>query len=74
LLWVIGICEVLGALGLVLPGPTRIHPGLAPLAAAGLVVIMVGATGSTLAFGGGIGALFPAVGNLANTLWTSVVR
>ena len=35
---------MLGALGLILPGATRIRPGLTPLAAAGLVVIMVGAT------------------------------
>ncbi len=40
----IGICEVLGAIGLILPGLLRIRPGLTPLAAAGLVVIMVGAT------------------------------
>jgi len=35
---------VLGALGLVLPGLFHIRPGLTPLAAAGLVVIMIGAT------------------------------
>jgi uncharacterized membrane protein YphA (DoxX/SURF4 family) len=40
----LGLAEVLGALGLVLPGLTRIRPGLTPLAAAGLVVIMIGAT------------------------------
>ena len=40
----IGVAEVLGALGLVLPGFLRIRPGLTPLAAAGLVVIMIGAT------------------------------
>ncbi len=57
----IGVCEVLGALGLVLPGLSRMRPGLTPLAAAGLVIIMVGATTSTLAIGGGAGALFPAV-------------
>jgi uncharacterized membrane protein YphA (DoxX/SURF4 family) len=45
----IGTAEVLGALGLVLPGLTRIRPGLTPLAAAGLVIIMVGATVVTLA-------------------------
>ena len=39
----IGACEVLGALGLVLPGLFRVQLGLTPLAAAGLVVIMVGA-------------------------------
>src|SRR5437879_849042 len=40
----IGVAEVLGALGLVLPGLLRIRPGLTPLAAAGLVMIMIGAT------------------------------
>jgi DoxX-like family len=39
----IGACEVLGALGLVLPGLFRVRRGLTPLAAAGLVVIMLGA-------------------------------
>jgi hypothetical protein len=39
----IGICEVLGGLGLVLPGLLRIKPGLTPLAASGLVIIMIGA-------------------------------
>jgi len=40
----IGVVEVLGALGLLLPGLLRIKPWLTPLAAAGLVVIMLGAT------------------------------
>ncbi len=40
----IGICEVLGAIGLILPALLRIRPGLTPLAAAGLVIIMIGAT------------------------------
>jgi hypothetical protein len=57
----IGVCETLGALGLVLPGITRIRPGLTSLAAAGLVVIMVGAAVLTLAIGGGAAALIPAV-------------
>jgi hypothetical protein len=39
----IGVCEVLGALGLILPGLTRIRPELTSLAARGLVLIMVGA-------------------------------
>ena len=39
----VGGCEVLGALGLILPGLTRIRPQLTPLAARGLVLIMVGA-------------------------------
>jgi len=57
----IGAAEVLGALGLVLPGLLRIQPGLTPLAAAGLVIIMSGATGLTLAGAGGAGALVPSV-------------
>jgi hypothetical protein len=40
----IGAAELLGGLGLVLPGLLRIRPGLTPLAAAGLVLIMIGAT------------------------------
>jgi hypothetical protein len=57
----IGACEVLGALGLILPGATRIRPGLTPLAAAGLVVIMIGATVTMLGMGAGAGALVPLV-------------
>ncbi len=41
----IGLSEVAGALGLILPGVTRIKPGLTALAALGLVVIMVLAAG-----------------------------
>src|SRR5690348_17829897 len=40
----IGVCEVLGAIGMILPGLTGIRPGLTPLGAAGLVIIMIGAT------------------------------
>jgi len=40
----IGVCEILGAIGMVLPGLTGIKPGLTPLAAAGLLIIMIGAT------------------------------
>ena len=47
----LGVAEVLGALGLVLPGLLRIRPGLTPLAAAGLVIIMIGATAVSLAGG-----------------------
>ena len=57
----IGVAEVLGAIGLVLPGLLRIRPGLTPLAAAGLVIIMIGATVITLASGGVAMALIPLV-------------
>ena len=57
----IAVCEVLGALGLILPGLTRIRPGLTPLAAAGLVIIMIGATVITLAGGEVASALISLV-------------
>ena len=47
----IGACEILGAIGLVLPGILRIRTGLTPLAAAALVVIMIGATAVNLKTG-----------------------
>lgn len=37
----IGVCELLGGLGLVLPGLTSILPWLTPLAATGLALIML---------------------------------
>ncbi len=37
----IGVMELLGAVGLVLPAATRIAPKLTPLAAAGLLTVMV---------------------------------
>ena len=57
----IGVCEVLGALGLILPLALKIRPVLTTLAALGLTVIMVGATLSTLAMGAGVLALMPGV-------------
>src|SRR6266542_4097990 len=48
----IGVVETLGALGLILPGLLRIRLGLTPLAAAGLVIVMIGATAFNLATGG----------------------
>ena len=47
----IGVAEILGAIGLVLPGVLRIRAGLTPLAAVGLVVIMIGATAVNLKTG-----------------------
>jgi hypothetical protein len=44
----LGVAEVLGAIGLILPGLLHIRPDLTPLAAAGLVLIMIGATAVTL--------------------------
>ena len=57
----LGVAEMLGGIGLILPGLLRIRPGLTPLAAAGLVVIMIGATVITLATMGAAPALIPLV-------------
>ncbi|HSU14346.1 DoxX family protein [Longimicrobium sp.] len=57
----IGVCETLGAIGLVLPALLRIRPSLTPLAAAGLVVIMCGAVVVTLQGGAIAPALVPFV-------------
>lgn len=40
----IGVAEVLAAVGLTLPGITRIMPWLVPCAAGGLMIVMTGAT------------------------------
>ncbi len=57
----IGVCEVLGAVGVIFPWLLRIRPGLTPLAAAGLVIIMIGATALTLMTGDIATALIPMV-------------
>ena len=57
----IAVCEVLGALGLILPGLLRIRPGLTPLAAAGLVIIMMGAVWVNVTYAEAILALIPLV-------------
>src|SRR5215471_13010968 len=44
----IGVMEILGGLGLVLPGMLGIRTALTPLAATGLAVIMVGAVVVTI--------------------------
>ena len=57
----IGVAEVLGAIRLMLPRLLGIRPGLTPLAASGLVIIMIGATVLTLAGGDAAPALVPLV-------------
>jgi hypothetical protein len=62
----IGVAEVFGAVGLILPSLLRIRPGLTPLAAGGLVIIMVGAVWITVAGGDVASAVIPLlVGLLA---------
>ena len=60
----LGVVEVLGGLGLILPGLFRIKTWLTPLAAAGLVIIMIGATVISLRIGPVGPALFPLVTGL----------
>jgi uncharacterized membrane protein YphA (DoxX/SURF4 family) len=55
----VGVCEVLGGIGLILPAALRIKPGLTALAAAGLVIIMIGATVVTIMGGMGATAVLP---------------
>jgi hypothetical protein len=57
----IGAAEILGAIGLILPGLLGIRPGLTSLAGAGLVIIMIGATLLTLAGGNIAPAVMPLV-------------
>lgn len=57
----IAVAEVTGALGLLLPGITRIRTGLTHLAASGLVIVMIGATCITAARISALSALSPLV-------------
>jgi uncharacterized membrane protein YphA (DoxX/SURF4 family) len=60
-----GVLEILGGLGVILPWLLHIWPVLTPLAAAGLVIVMIGATLYTLAAVDVVSALIPlAVGLL----------
>jgi hypothetical protein len=43
----IAVCELVGAVGLIVPALTGIRPSLTPLAAVGLIAIMIGATVTT---------------------------
>jgi len=65
----IATTEILGAIGLILPGLLGIKRELTPLAASGLVVIMIGAVVVTALTVSVPGALFPlVVGMLAVTV------
>jgi hypothetical protein len=44
----ISVCEILGAIGLVAPMLLKVRPGLTPVAAACLLVIMIGAVVTTV--------------------------
>lgn len=57
----IGIVEVLGAIGLILPGITGIAPILVPIAAVGLAIVMVLAAVMHLRRGDGLAAVVPNI-------------
>jgi len=61
----IGVCEALGGLGLILPGLLRIKLGLTPLAASGLMIIMIGATVLSVPLGIAMAAVPLVTGILA---------
>jgi len=60
----IGACELLGAIGLILPGLLHIKPGLTPLAAACLTIIVIGATVVTVMGGMIATAVLPLVATI----------
>jgi uncharacterized membrane protein YphA (DoxX/SURF4 family) len=69
LLRFVGVAEALGAVGLILPGLLRTHVELTPLAAAGLVIIMIGAAVITVMGGSIAAAILPLiVGALAASI------
>ena len=57
----IGVVELLGGLGLILPGLTKIRRSLTPLAAVGLTIVMVGAVIVTIMGPGIDPAIFPLI-------------
>ena len=57
----VSICEILGAVGLIIPGVTGIQMSLTPVAASCLVVIMIGAVVSTVMYQSAALAIFPAI-------------
>lgn len=63
---VLGVVEILSALGVTLPGILNIRPVAILAACASVVIIMIGAVGATVATGGGFTALGPvAIGLVA---------
>jgi uncharacterized membrane protein len=68
-IYFIGVCEILGGLGLILPGIFKIRRGLTPLAALGLLIIMIGATVVTIIPMGFVAA----IGNIVIALLVAFV-
>lgn len=72
----IGVAEVAGALGLILPGLTRIQPKLTAWAASGLALIMVQAAGFHASRGefSNIGVNVVLLGLALLVVWGQAVR
>ncbi len=70
----IGLLEVLGALGVILPAATGILPILTPLAAAGLVLTMIGALGLHLSRRDAFAQAAPSLVLLLLTLFVAYGR
>lgn len=73
----IGCAEIAGAIGLILPGIAHIHEELTPVAALGLVIIMIGATVITATSMGVLPSIMPFVVGLlaifvARARWQSI--
>lgn len=64
LLLFVSVMEILGGLGLILPALLHIRPNLVAVAAAGLVLIMIGATTVTLRTQPVLTAFFPLITGL----------
>ena len=60
----IGLCEVLGALGLLLPGLFRRYQYLTVWAAIGLLIIMIGAVVTSVMTMGAVAAVLPLIAAL----------
>jgi uncharacterized membrane protein YphA (DoxX/SURF4 family) len=64
-IWFIGIAEIAGAIGLLLPGLLKRNQLLTPLAAAGLVIIMIGAVVTSLPMGIAVATIPLVIGLIA---------
>ena len=64
----VGVCEVFGAIGLIAPWLSGIRRELTPIAACGLVIIMIGATVVTVMTGPVVAAAFPGIVGVAAAL------
>lgn len=70
----IGLAEVLGAVGLILPAALDIVPVLVPVAASGLVITMIGAVATHLRRGEGAAAAAPAIVLGALSAFVAIMR